>query len=82
VKSPKNVRGHFRSLWTNGGGILIPTTITTQRKSRVREREMAKRQLVADAIEKLAGTRPAMIARPIDGVIRRWNGIRGCNSDG
>lgn len=73
----KNVRGHFASLWQKSGDILIPTTITTQRKSKAREKEAARRELMAAEIEKLAGSRPAMIARSIDGVNRRWHGVKG-----
>ena len=78
---PKNVRGHFASLWQKSGDILIPTTITSQRKSKAREKEAAKRALVAADIEKLTGSRPALVARSIDGVNRRWTGVRGCNAD-
>lgn len=78
---PKNVRGHFASLWQKTGEILIPTTITTQRKSKAREKEATRREQMAVEIEHLTGKRPAMIARSIDGVNRRWTGIRGCNAD-
>lgn len=81
MKPPNFPRGHFRSLWQKTGDVLIPTTVTNQVKSRVRERELAKRQLMADEIEKLVGCRPAMIARSIDGVNRRWVGVKAHSSD-
>lgn len=78
---PNNTCGHFKSLWQSGGPILIPTTVTNQRKSRVRERELAKRAAVASDIEALTGTRPALIARSIDGIARRWNGVKSHTTD-
>lgn len=78
---PANSSGHFRSLWQRAGDVLIPTTVTNQIKSKARERELAKRLLMADEIEKLVGCRPAMIARSIDGVSRRWTGVKAHSSD-
>jgi hypothetical protein len=74
--TPRNVRGHFRSLWINGGSILIPTTVTDQCKSRVREKELAKRDTVAAEIAAITGKPVARVARPIDGIVRRWNGVK------
>jgi hypothetical protein len=78
---PKNVRGHFASVWQKNGDSLTATTVTSQRKSKAREKEAARRQAVAAEIENLTGSRPAMIARSIDGVCRRWTGVKGCNAD-
>lgn len=76
MRIPMNMSGHFRSLWTQNGSSLVPTTVTSQRKSKVRAMENAKRQLLASEIEALCGSRPAMVARSIDGVARRWTGIK------
>jgi hypothetical protein len=72
----KNARGHFASLWQQSGQILIPTTETNQKKSRVREREMAKREEICIATEQLTGRPVRRISRSIDGVVRRWSGVR------
>jgi len=72
----KNARGHFVSLWKQSGDVLIPTTETSQRKSYARQREMAKRDEICVAIEKLTGTKVRRISRSIDGVSRRWNGVK------
>jgi hypothetical protein len=81
MNEPSNARGHFASLWVKGGDIMIPTTITTQRKSKAREREAAKRaELVAD-LEKITGQKVRTVARSIDGVTRRWTGVKSNRSD-
>lgn len=72
----KNAAGHFASLWQQSGQILIPTTETNQKKSRVREREMAKREEICAAITQLTGKPVRRISRSIDGVSRRWTGVR------
>lgn len=74
-------RGHFHSLWEKSGDVLIPTSVTTQLKSKSRANEIAKRISLADEIEKQTGARPAMIARSIDGVNRRWVGVKANLSD-
>lgn len=61
------------------GGIL--TTFTSEHKSYVREKEAAKRALVAADIEQLTGSRPEMIARKIDGINRRWGAVPATPSD-
>lgn len=76
ARVPVNVSGHFRSLWTPMGNVMVPTTVTNQRKSRARAKESAKREQLAQEIEAAFGSRPAMIARPIDGITRRWVGVK------
>lgn len=76
MRIPMNMSGHFRSLWTQNGSSLVPTTVTNQRKSKVRAMENAKRQQLASEIEALCGSRPAMVARSIDGIERRWRGVK------
>lgn len=78
---PRNMRGHFSSLWTMGGPILVPTTVTSQRKSKVRAREMAKRAELCADIEVLTGKPAERISRSIDGVSRRWSGVKSHTSD-
>jgi hypothetical protein len=78
---PKNVRGHFASLWRQSGPILIPTTVTHQYKSRARAKEHAKREELCRDIEALTGKPAARISRSIDGVNRRWRGVKGCVAD-
>lgn len=79
MNTPKNLSGHFASIYA--AGVNTPTTITSQRKSMVRAAELAKRALLAAEIEVLTGSRPAMIARSIDGVSRRWTGVKNHGSD-
>lgn len=79
MNPPKNLCGHFASIYASG--VVTPTTITSQRKSKVREHELAKRAAVAADIEALTGSRPAMIARSIDGISRRWTGVKSHGAD-
>lgn len=81
MRTPMNNSGHFRSLWTMAGNVLIPTTVTSQKKSKTRAKEQAKREQLAKEIEAIAGERPAMIARSIDGVERRWKGVKANGAD-
>jgi hypothetical protein len=81
MRVPVNMSGHFRSLWTQSGGSLVPTTVTSQRKSRARAKESAKREQMARDIEALCGSRPEMIARSLDGVERRWKGVKSHGAD-
>ena len=81
MRKPANMRGHFRSLWARAGDILIPTTITSQRKSRVKERETAKKQKLLDEIQELVGHPVSDVARSIDGVSRRWTGVKANTPD-
>lgn len=76
MRTIKNVRGHFRSLWIPGGPILIPTTVTDQLKSKVRAKEMAKREQICRDIEVLTGKPVARISRSIDNINRRWTGVK------
>lgn len=78
---PRNVRGHFASLWIPGGPILIPTTITSHFKSKAREKEAAKKAQLAAELEVLTGDKTKLIARSIDGIARRWTGVKVHTSD-
>jgi hypothetical protein len=73
--------GHFRSLWARAGDILIPTTITSQYKSKAREREAAKKLALLDDIQELTGHPVSSVARSLDGIQRRWSGVKANNSD-
>lgn len=72
----KNAAGHFSSLWQPSGSILIPTTETQQRKSYARAKELAKREQICREIEALTGKPVRRYARRLDGVTRRWNGVK------
>lgn len=81
MRSPANNCGHFRSLWARAGDILIPTTITSHRKSKARAKEAAKKQVLLDEIQELVGHPVSDIARSIDGVQRRWSGVKAHSPD-
>lgn len=78
---PKNIRGHFASMWISGGDYMVTTTITSQFKSKAREREMAKRAVVAAELQALTGEPAKLIARSIDGINRRWLGVKANGAD-
>lgn len=81
MRVPANNAGHFRSLWARAGDILIPTTITSHYKSKARAKEAAKKQRLLDEIQELVGHPVSDVARPIDGVIRRWSGVKSHSPD-
>jgi hypothetical protein len=57
------------------------TTYSVTRKSDAREREAAKKaQLVAD-IGQITGKPVELIARPLDGIVRRWTAVRRYEED-
>jgi len=57
------------------------TTYSVTRKSEAREREAAKKaQLVAD-IGQITGKPVELIARPLDGIVRRWTAVRRYEED-
>jgi hypothetical protein len=68
------VRGHF--------GLVYPqntpnnTTVTTRRKSNARVLESQKRAKIMSEIKLLTGSDHSPYARSIDGVNRRWTGVR------
>lgn len=76
MRAPANNRGHFRSLWARAGDILIPTTITSHYKSKARAKEIAKKQQLLDEIQELVGHPVSDVARNIDGIQRRWTGVK------
>lgn len=79
--APKDIRGHFSSLWTQTNGMIVPTTMTTRRKSYAKQKEAAKRaELLAD-IEQLTGKPQSGISRKIDGINRRWTGVKSNQAD-
>lgn len=75
MNKPRNLSGHFRSIFTSG--VNTPTTITSQRKSKVKEIEAARRDALCREIEEITGSPATRVARSIDGIRRRWNGIKG-----
>ena len=83
MRAPKNARGHFASLWLPSGGSLIPTTVTTQRKSFARAKELAKRMQLIGELQDLTGDKKyATVARQFDAVNRRWRGVKTHGPDG
>jgi DNA-directed RNA polymerase specialized sigma subunit len=70
------IRGHFSSLLRKSGEIWVPTTLTNARKRTGQAKEMAKR---AELLREL-NVEP--IARRLDGVVRRWNGVKNHGPDG
>ena len=70
------IRGHFASLLRRHGDILVPTTLTNARKRTGAAKELAKRQKLLDELQ------VSPIARRLDGVVRRWNGVRNNGPDG
>lgn len=72
----KDARGHFSSLWVAGGPVMIPTTVTTQYKSKARALENAKRDEICRDTEALTGSPVKHISRKIDGVVRLWSGVK------
>jgi hypothetical protein len=75
MNPPKNLSGHFSAIFTEGA--IMATTITSRRKSRAREIEAARRDELCKEIEAITGKPAKRIARSIDGVNRRWNGVKG-----
>lgn len=73
---PKNISGHFASMWISGGDYMVTTTITSQYKSKAREREMARRAVIAAELQVLTGEPTKLIARSLDGTNRRWVGVK------
>jgi hypothetical protein len=76
-----NAAGHYASLWIPSGTSLIPTTITNQKKSHAKEIEAAKRAKILAEMEKLTGGPVSGYSHKIDGVNRRWTGVKGNGSD-
>lgn len=73
----KNARGHFASLWVPFGATLIPTTVTDQRKSYARQKEALKKAHVIEELKALTRSGSyASVARSLDGVVRRWKGVK------
>lgn len=61
------------------GGSL--TTLSVQKKNRTREREAAARERNAKALADITGTPTSLVARSIDGISRRWKGVRARSND-
>jgi len=78
MNRPRNTRGHFASLWTKSGDVLVPTTITNQRKNKSIEKELAKRSALQAELRELTGDPEyATVAKRLDDVHRRWAGVKG-----
>jgi hypothetical protein len=83
MRPQKDVRGHFASLWVPSGATIIPTTVTTQRKSYARQKEAAKKAQVLAELRELTGSQDyATVSTPIDNVQRRWRSVRNHGPDG
>jgi hypothetical protein len=80
-KTVSQCRGHFASLWVPDGTSLIPTTITSQRKSHSKEKESAKKAKLITEMELQFGP-ISETASKYDGVTRRWAGVKGNGPDG
>lgn len=76
-----NARGHFSVVWKRSGSQIVNTTVTSQRKSRARELEAAKKAQLCAEIEAITGDPVRLISRSIDGVSRRWTGVKSNQAD-
>jgi hypothetical protein len=74
-------RGHFSSLYGGRGTNMVSTTITTQYKSKAKDREAEKREALLREIESITGTPAQRVARSLDGVNRRWCGVAANKAD-
>lgn len=79
MNKPKDISGHFSSLPSTEGH--APTTVTTQLKRRTREIHEDKRQQLLAEIRRLTGDNYSGISTPLDGVTRRWKGVKGNSAD-
>ncbi len=80
-KTISQCRGHFASLWVPDGTSVIPTTITSQKKSLAREKEAAKKAALVTEMELTFGP-ISVTSRSYDNVNRRWKGVSSNGSDG
>jgi hypothetical protein len=74
MKEQRNIRGHFD--WLYPRNHPSNTTMTTRRKSKAREKEAAKKAQLLTELKSLTGTEHPSYARSIDGVTRRWSGVK------
>jgi hypothetical protein len=71
------VYGHFSSLWQPNGDMVVPTSLTSRPKRRSREKELAKRSALIEALSGLTGLPyRATVAKSFDGTQRRWSGVK------
>lgn len=83
MTAKSNIYGHFKSLWTNSNGMIIPTSMTSQRKSKSRALEIIKKAKLINEIKRLTGDPKYVgISRMFDEVQRRWPGIKNNDADG
>lgn len=77
----KDARGHFSVVWRRAGSQIVNTTVTSQKKSLAREKEAAKKLLLCEEIQRITGEPVKLISRSIDGVVRRWSGVKANGPD-
>ena len=75
------ISGHFSSLFKADGNTIVATSMTTQRKSKSREKEQAKRSLLLSQLKDILGSEVDVVSRSIDGVGRRWNNVKEIRHD-
>lgn len=80
MKSRQQVDGHFKSLFQHGDSTSL-TTITSQLKNHSRRQDAMKTEQLLKEISALTGKPASRIGRPIDGVVRRWSGVKSHRSE-
>jgi hypothetical protein len=74
---PPEYSGHYIAIPVNTGSQgNATTTFSAMRKSYAREREAAAVRRNKAALEEILGTEVSLVARPIDGIVRRWTAVR------
>lgn len=68
------VRGHFDLVLPRN--VPNNTTVTTRTKNKSRQIEAAKRAKLIEEMQGLTGGTIQPYARSIDGVVRRWTGVK------
>ncbi len=70
------IRGHFSSILRKHGELLVPTTLTNVRKRVGQAKELLRRRELAKEIG------VEVVARRLDGVVRRWANVKNHGPDG
>jgi hypothetical protein len=81
VNAPTTTGRYKAIVVATGHQGFTTTTYSVQRKSVAREREAEKIKQVAAEISQITGGPVQLVARPIDGIVRRWTATRRYNED-
>jgi hypothetical protein len=81
VNAPATTGRYKAIVVATGHQGFTTTTYSVQRKSVAREREAEKIKRVAAEIGQITGAPVELVARPIDGIVRRWTATRRYNED-